>query len=88
MFLTWFIFQIFHKPGTSNHSNPLSCRADHHIGLKQDNVPKIFFLARPVNVSAVIPANLNNLREHIANASDQDITATADHSVALSHTGT
>jgi hypothetical protein len=74
-FLTQFDFQIFHKAGPSNHSDPLSRRVNHHTGLEQDNAPKILFLARPIDVSAIAPANLDNLKKCIEDALDRDVTA-------------
>jgi hypothetical protein len=69
-FLTRFDFQIFHKPGTSNHSNPLLRRADHCTGLEQDGAPKVLFLARPVDILVIVPANPSHLRERIITTLD------------------
>jgi hypothetical protein len=84
-FLTRFDFQIFHKPGTSNHSDPLLRRTDHRIGLEQDGAPKVLFLARPVDISVVVPADPSHLKERIVAVLDQDITATAVRSAKQSN---
>jgi hypothetical protein len=84
-FLARFNFQIFHKPGTSHHSGPLLHRVDHHTGLEQDNAPKVLFLARPVNILVIVPANPSHLRERIVAALDQDITAMAVRSAKQSN---
>jgi hypothetical protein len=47
------------------------------MGLEQDNAPKILFLTRPVDVSAMAPANLGSLKKCIKDALDRDITAKA-----------
>ena len=66
LFLTRFDFTLTHKPGTQNHSDPLSRRADHKEGVEDDNTdrvlldPKFFRIraTRPGEVAAVGDADL------------------------------
>jgi hypothetical protein len=60
-------------------------RADHRTGLEQDDAPKVLFLARPIDISVVVPADPSHLRERIVTALDQDITAMAVHSAKQSN---
>jgi hypothetical protein len=60
-------------------------RADHRTGLKQDDAPKVLFLARPIDISVVVPADPSHLRERIVTALDQDVTAMAVRSAKQSN---
>lgn len=77
LFLTRFDFTLTHKPGTQNHSDPLSRRADHKEGVEDDNTDRVlldpkFFRIRATRPGEVAAVGDVDLRRRIRECPNKD----------------
>ncbi len=61
LFLTHFNYTLTHKPGTSNHSDPLSRHADHREVVKEDNSNQVLLDSKFFRVWATRPGEVTTI---------------------------